>query len=161
MVGGVGGQPTDLLIITEGWPGFGESVLSMSGYGCGISPINPQGDPFDGINSFPGNGQVLIGQFSTAKGTSFQGTMLLQFISNGVTELSVVSFFHVPGPGALAMMGVAGADRDSATPQVATPEQPALRPPSAQASPIVELAVLGAIFCAQRAHASEWLTVAE
>ena len=67
-----------------------------------------QGDPFDPDISFPGNGQILIGQFSTLDGTAFEGTMLLQFISNGVADEAVVSFVHVPGPGALLLLGVAG-----------------------------------------------------
>ena len=98
----------DHLILVAGWPGFRADVLETSTTGWAVTPDDPQGDPFDPANSFPGNGQILIGQFSTANGTSIQGTMLLQYFSNDVVESSVVSFFHVPSPGALAMMGVAG-----------------------------------------------------
>ncbi len=69
----------------------------------------PQADPFDAVNSFPGNGQILIGQFSTTNGTAISGSFLIQYTSNGVPgQQSAVSFFHVPSPGALAMMGAAG-----------------------------------------------------
>ncbi len=104
----LGGQPVDELVLTTAWPGFGPSVLAMTDAAWAITPDNAQGNPFDAVNSFPGNGQILIGQFSTANGTSFQGTMLLQYISNGVSETSVVSFFHVPGPGALWLLGAMG-----------------------------------------------------
>ncbi len=87
----------DELLLVE-WPGFGSSVLQSSIGGWAVTPDFPQGDPFDAVNSFPGNGQILIGQFSTANGTSIQGTMLLQVITNGVTELSVVSFQHMLDP---------------------------------------------------------------
>ncbi len=97
----------DELLLVE-WPGFGSSVLQCDICGWAVTPDFPQGDPFDAVNSFPGNGQILIGQFSTANGTSIQGTMLLAFFSNGVYENSVVSFYHVPGPGALALLGAMG-----------------------------------------------------
>ena len=99
----------DQLTITPGFPtGITGSSLWTDSSGWTVTPNNPQGNPFDAANSFPGNGQVLIGQFSTADGVAIQGTMLLAFFSNGVAVETVVSFFHVPTPGALAMMGVAG-----------------------------------------------------
>ena len=97
----------DILTLTTGWPGFGPSELTTTEAAWAITPDNPQGDPFD-PGTFPGNGQVLIGQFATADGSAIAGTMLLQFISNGAVGQAVVSFYHVPSPGALAMMGVAG-----------------------------------------------------
>jgi len=36
------------------------------------------------------------------------GTMLLGIITNGVVGQAVVSFFHVPGPGPLWLLGAAG-----------------------------------------------------
>ncbi len=70
-----------------------------------VTPSDP-GDPFHPFYG-AGDGSVLIGQFSTADGTAIQGTMLLQYVSNGVNGQSVVSFF-VPGPGALWLLGAAG-----------------------------------------------------
>ena len=60
----------------------------------GITPLDPQGDPFDPVNSFPGDGRVLIGQFSTVQGFPITGTMLLQVISNGQVEQHYVSFIN-------------------------------------------------------------------
>jgi hypothetical protein len=98
----------DQLTITPGFPGVSGSQLATNSSGWAVTPNNPQGNPFDAANSFPGNGQILIGQFSTANGTGIGGTMLLQFVSNGVAGQAVVSFFHVPTPGALALLGAAG-----------------------------------------------------
>ncbi len=102
------GQPVNNTVLTAGWPGFGPSALQGTNLAWFVIPSAPQADPFDPVNSFPGNGQILIGQFSTANGTSIEGTMLLQYISNDVQTISVETFFHVPSPGALAMMGAAG-----------------------------------------------------
>ncbi len=88
----------DNLILTTRWPGFRPDVLQMTAAAWAVTPNDPQGNPFDPANSFPGNGQVLIGQFSTANGTSIEGTMLLQFFSNGVVGQSVVSFKHMLDP---------------------------------------------------------------
>ena len=86
---------------------FGVSTLQDAGWA--VTPNSPQGNPFDAVNSFPGDGRILIGQFATADGTSIQGTMLLQFTSNGVAGVqAVVGFNSIPAPGALAMMGSAG-----------------------------------------------------
>ncbi len=98
----------DFTVISPGFPiGITGSELSTNSSGWAVTPNNPQGNPFDAVNSFPGNGQVLIGQFSTADGCCVSGSMLLQFVSNGVFGSQYVSFFISPTPGALAMMGVA------------------------------------------------------
>ncbi len=82
------------------FPGFGSSVLRLPNGGWGVNTKTRQGDPFD-FDFVTGNGQTLIGQFSTENGTAIQGTMLLQYISNGVVTQSVESFFHgVPPTGA-------------------------------------------------------------
>ena len=104
-----GAQPKDNLFISPAFPiGLtGSSINTNTGWG--VTPLHAQGDPFDPVNSFPGNGQIMIGQFSTANGTAISGTFLIQYTSNGMqSQQSVVSFFHVPGPGALALLGVAG-----------------------------------------------------
>ena len=99
----------DLLTITPGFPsGITGSTFAMNGAGWAVTPNNPQGNPFDAANSFPGNGQILIGQFSTLTGTAIGGTMRVDFVSNGVSGDTIVSFFAVPTPGALALLGAAG-----------------------------------------------------
>ncbi len=105
---GANGQPADNMTITPGFPGVQGSALSTSESGWAITPNEPAADPFN-PNWVAGNGQVLIGQFSTATGSAISGTMLLQFTSNGQQGAqAVVSFFHVPTPGALALLGAAG-----------------------------------------------------
>ncbi len=104
---GVGAQPDDQMVLTADWPGFGASTLATTNAGWAVTPIDPQGDPFDPIWA-AGDGRTLIGQFSTLDGTAIQGTMLLSFISNGVGAEAVVSFLHVPGPGCLAALGLWG-----------------------------------------------------
>ncbi len=104
------GQPKDNMVISAGFPlPITGSVLETTQAGYGLTPLEAQGDPFDPVNSFPGNGQILIGQFSTTNGTAISGTFLFQYTSNGVQfQQSVEGFFHVPGPGALALLGLAG-----------------------------------------------------
>ena len=99
----------DALIIVPGFPvGITGTQLSMNESGWAITQIDPQGDPFNPLY-FAGDGRVLIGQFSTADGTAIQGTMLIKYTSNGISGIhDVVSFFHVPGPGALWLLGAAG-----------------------------------------------------
>jgi len=97
----------DQLVLTAGMPQLTGSQVKTDVAGWIVIPDAPQGNPFDPANSFPGNGQVLIGQFSTADGVGIRGTMFLQFISNGVLETQVVTF-GIPTPGVLGMMGVAG-----------------------------------------------------
>ncbi len=89
---GAGGQPVDALVLSPGWPGFSPSVLTTTSESWSITPADAQGDPFDAVNSFPGNGQILIGQFSTHDSFNICGTMLLGYISNGVAGQAVVSF---------------------------------------------------------------------
>jgi hypothetical protein len=98
----------DTLTIMPGFPtGITGSSLSTTTSGWSVIPTAPQGDPFDASNSFPGNGHILIGQFTTLDGSAIQGTMLLQFISNGVADEAVVSFLHaVPGPGCLPALAL-------------------------------------------------------
>ncbi|MEE8459192.1 MAG: hypothetical protein V3S08_04930 [Phycisphaerales bacterium] len=98
----------DAMVITPGFPtGITGSQLFTTVSGWAITPLDPQGDPFN-PNYAGGNGQVLIGQFSTVDGTAIYGTMLVGIITNGVVDQAVVSFFHVPGPGALWLLGAAG-----------------------------------------------------
>ena len=86
-------SPGDQLTITPGFPtGITGSQLLSTSWGWEVTPNNPQGNPFDAVNSFPGDGQILIGQFSTAMGLSITGTMSLQYISNGVAGQSVLCF---------------------------------------------------------------------
>ena len=82
--------------------------MTTDSSGWAVTPNNPQGNPFDAANSFPGDGRVLIGQYSTADGTAISGTMLFRYIDNLVSTQLFVTFFHVPAPGALAMMGLTG-----------------------------------------------------
>jgi len=105
---GANGQPNDLMTITPDFPtGITGTSLSTTLSGWAITPGSGADDPFN-ADYFAGNGSVLIGQFSTADGTGIGGTFLIQYISNGRNEQSVVSFFAVPTPGALALLGVAG-----------------------------------------------------
>ena len=97
----------DATTLTPGLPLIAGSVFSTTVGGWAVTPIDPQTDPFNTDYS-SGNGQILIGQFSTADGTAIQGTMLIMYISNGVVVSGVVSFFHVPGPGALWLLGATG-----------------------------------------------------
>ncbi len=104
-------QPFDNLAITPKFPnpGLTGNFIGGTNLGWAVIPTDPQGDPFDAANSFPGNGQILIGQFSTADGSHISGTMLIGYVSNGVSGTSYVSFgFPIPTPGAFAMLGVAG-----------------------------------------------------
>ena len=98
----------DTLTITPGFPlGITGSSLSTTSSGWAVIPTAPQGDPFDQDDSFPGNGHLLLAQFSTLNGTSISGTMLIRYVSNGTSASQIVSF-GIPTPGALAMLGVAG-----------------------------------------------------
>ncbi len=106
--GGNEGQPFDNTVFTPGWPGFGVSEMFMTNAAWAVTPIEPQADPFN-PDFFAGDGRVLIGQFSTLDGTGIEGTMLLQFFSNGISEQAYVSFDHqIPTPGALSLLGIAG-----------------------------------------------------
>ncbi len=104
-----GAQPKDNTAFSPGFPpGITGSVLETTNAGWGVTVLDAQGDPFNPPFSFPGNGQILIGQFSTSNGSAISGTFLLNYTSNGQQfQQSVGSFFHVPGPGALALLGLA------------------------------------------------------
>ncbi len=105
---GPNGQPNDLMTITPDFPiGITGTSLMTTLSGWAITPGQGADDPFNPLY-FAGNGSVLIAQFSTAEGTAIHGEFLIQYISNGRNEQSVVSFFSVPTPGALALLGVAG-----------------------------------------------------
>ncbi|MHC4827610.1 MAG: hypothetical protein ACYTEY_13720, partial [Planctomycetota bacterium] len=62
------GQPVDNLeLINMPLPIAGTSIQSSSA-AWALFPFEPQGNPFDPINSYAGDGRILIGQFSTANG---------------------------------------------------------------------------------------------
>jgi hypothetical protein len=90
----------------------GTSVNTTNGSWGLVPPTAPQGNPFDPVNAFPGNGSLLIGQFSTAVSTESYGIVgqfLIQYVSDGEVAQSYVSFENiVPTPGALGLLGVAG-----------------------------------------------------
>ena len=73
-----------------------------------VIPDAPQADPFNSDYGGPGDGNILIAQFSTQLGNVIIGTFYLQYFENGVSGNSVVSFAHIPTPGALALLGTAG-----------------------------------------------------
>ncbi len=97
----------DATVETPGLPQIAGTSFATDSAGWTITPIDPQGDPFNSDYGGPGNGQALLGQFATADGSAIQGTMLVGGISNGVSFRAIVSFFHVPGPGALWLLGAA------------------------------------------------------
>ncbi len=105
---GPNGQPADSMIITPGFPGISGTQLHTTSSGWAITPDEPAADPFN-QNFVAGNGMVLIGQFSTADGGDVEGTILLQYVSNGVVATSV-EYFHeiIPAPGIVALFGIAG-----------------------------------------------------
>lgn len=83
------GQPVDALQFTPGWPGFGPGPLQGNNLGWGVTPNDAQADPFN-PNFVFGNGDVLIGQFSTTDGWYVSVAMKILVRSNGVTtQLSV------------------------------------------------------------------------
>lgn len=106
----------DQTSLTPGWPGFGASQLptdpvDAANIGWFITPDQQQGVPDI-------DGRVLIGQFSSAdvdlavEGNGIAGSFLVQAVSDGDQGFqATASFFHgtpVPGPGALALLGLAG-----------------------------------------------------
>ena len=102
------GQNEDEVVITPGFPGLDGTSISTTTSGWAVSPTYPQSDPFN-PDFFAGDGNVLIGQFATANGTGISGTMILRFVANGVPgSQNIVSFVHVPGPGALWLLGATG-----------------------------------------------------
>lgn len=80
------GQPSNALVLTPGWPGFGPSSLAGNSLGWAVTPSDPQADPFNRDFVY-GNGWVLIGRFSTADGTGVEGTMKVFVLSDGVSLL--------------------------------------------------------------------------
>ncbi len=88
----------DQLVISAGMNHPDGSAIQTEVAGWYVPPDAPQANPFDPVNSFPGDGRVLIGQFSTLDGTGIEGTMLLQYTSNNVFGQSVVSFQHMVAP---------------------------------------------------------------
>ncbi len=97
----------DATTLTPGLPLIAGSVFSTTVAGWAVTPINPQGDPFNTDYS-SGNGQILIGQFSTADGTGISGMMALRFVANGGLTSNYFSFSHVvPAPGAVGLLGMA------------------------------------------------------
>ena len=97
----------DNTVITPGFPDLTGTQLFTTESGWAVTPIDPQGDPFNTDYS-SGNGQILIGQFATADGTGFSGTMLLRLVANGGVGQSIHSFYHVvPVPGAVGLLGMA------------------------------------------------------
>jgi len=58
------GQPVDgTTLVNFPQPIAGTSISTSNGSWAILGPL-PQGNPFDPINSYPGDGRVLIGQFS-------------------------------------------------------------------------------------------------
>ena len=100
----------DTTLITPGFPldGISGSVFATDASGWVVTPGNVQANPFDPANSFPGDGRILIAQFSTADGNEIHGTFLLSFVSNGVSGQFFGGWTSIPAPGALALLGAAG-----------------------------------------------------
>ncbi len=103
---GPGGQSPPPLYLTPAWPGFGPSFLGGSSIAWANTPVDPNTDPFNPA-FYLGNGQLLIGQFTTLDGNAISGMFRVLVISNNVNTQINVSFFHVPGPGALSLLGPA------------------------------------------------------
>ena len=107
------GQPADgTTLVNFPQPIAGTSISASNGSWAILGPL-PQGDPFDPINSFPGDGRVLIGQFSmeipadTPYG--FTGEFGMHLDSDGVHVIAYGTFSSiVPTPGALGLIGLAG-----------------------------------------------------
>ncbi len=93
--------------ITPGLPAISGTQFATTVAGWAIVGDSPQADPFN-PDFFAGDGRLLIAQFSTLDGTAIRGTMLSHHFSNGFIEDVLVSFYHVPGPGALWLLGAAG-----------------------------------------------------
>ncbi len=98
----------DATTLAPGLPLIAGSVFMTTESGWGVTPLDPQSDPFNSDYGGPGNGQSLFAQFATADGSAIQGTMLIGGVSNNVGFQAIVSFFHVPGPGALWLLGAVG-----------------------------------------------------
>ncbi len=102
------GQPMPPLWLSPGWPGFGQGSLAGTNLGWASTPDDPNTDPFN-PQFINGNGQVLIGQFSTLNGVGIVGMFRVLVISDNVATQLDVSFSHiVPGPGAVCLVAAAG-----------------------------------------------------
>jgi hypothetical protein len=91
----------------------GTSVHTTNGsWGC-VPPDAAQANPFDPVNSYPGDGRLLMGQFSVQipdEGPyGITGEFLIGGVSDGQVVQTYVSFSSiVPAPGALGLLGLAG-----------------------------------------------------
>jgi hypothetical protein len=87
----------------------GTSIHTSNGGWGLVPPTAAQGNPFDPINSFPGNGSVLVAQFSTTDGYGVRGAWIESPVSDGVAILQAVEFEYViPAPSVLGAFGLAG-----------------------------------------------------
>jgi hypothetical protein len=74
-------------------PQLAGSSISTTNAAWGlIPPTAAQGNPFDPTHCYPGDGRVLIGQFSSAQGELISGTFLIQFVSDGEVVQAQVAF---------------------------------------------------------------------
>ena len=97
----------DATVMTPGFPPLTGTQLFTTASGWAVTPIDPQGDPFNTDYS-SGNGQILLGQFATADGTGFNGTWAMRYQSSGQSAQSFQSFVYiVPAPGAVGLLGMA------------------------------------------------------
>jgi hypothetical protein len=92
----------------------GTSVHTTNGSWGLVPPTAAQGNPFDPVHCYPGDGRVLIGQFSMDipdEGPyGVTGEFLISFVSDGTVVLqSYVNFSAiVPAPGLPALFGLGG-----------------------------------------------------
>jgi len=98
----------DATVQAPGLPMIEGTQFATTTAAWAVIPDAPQADPFNSDYGGPGDGNSLIAQFSTADGSAIVGTFLVQYFINGVSEQSIVSFAHIPTPGALALLGTAG-----------------------------------------------------
>jgi hypothetical protein len=87
---------SDHTILVNMPPLAGTAIVWDSCSWAVVPPTHPQGNPFDPVNSYPGNGQILIGQFSMENPGIFswgiEGSFLLQYTSDGLITMSAESF---------------------------------------------------------------------
>ena len=98
----------DATVEAPGLPQIEGTLFATTESAWAVIPDAPQADPFNSDYGGPGDGNILIAQFSTQLGNVIIGTFYLQYFENGVSGNSVVSFAHIPTPGALALLGTAG-----------------------------------------------------
>ncbi len=94
------------MTLTPGWPGFGPGSLGGTNLGWANTPADPNTDPFNPA-FYQGNGQVLIGQFTSLDATFFVGTFRILVVSNNMATQINVQFFG-PAPGTLPLLAAAG-----------------------------------------------------